>query len=137
LIHFIKKLSDKGYMKDLKRILIAEDEAVNRIYFSRVLGKEGFSVDEAANGEEAVNKALQCSYDLILMDLMMPIINGLKATEIIRNSEADLNRHTPIIALTSHSYPDDVDRCKAVGMDEFLPKPLNNRKLLDTVNKYL
>lgn len=124
-------------MENQKRILIAEDEAVNRIYFSRVLGKEGFSVDEASNGEEAVTKALHFSYDLILMDLMMPIINGLKATEIIRQSEETLNRHTPIIALTSQSYPDDIDRCKAVGMDEFLPKPLNNRKLLDTVNKYL
>ena len=124
-------------MKNKKRILLAEDEAVNRLYFSRILGKEGFCVEEAINGREAVDKALREPFDLILMDVKMPVLNGLGATVEIRTRESHINRHTPIIALTSYTLPDDMEKCKAVGMDEFLPKPLNNRKLLDTVNRFL
>jgi len=117
-----------------KRILIAEDEAVNRIYFSRILGQEGLEVEEASNGKEAVKKALETEYDLILMDLKMPLLGGLEATEAIRRAET--TRHTPIIALTSFSYPEDQARCRAAGMDDFLSKPLNNRILLDMVRRF-
>ena len=120
---------------DKMNILIAEDEAVNRIYFSRVLGKEGLSVDEASNGREAVAKALEKQYDLILMDLKMPLLGGLEATEAIRKAET--SRHTPIIALTSYSNPEDQARCRNAGMDAFLSKPLNNRQLLDMVRRYI
>jgi len=118
-----------------KTILIAEDEAVNRIYFSRILGKEGLLVDEASNGKEAVTKALEKNYDLILMDLKMPLLGGIEATVAIRKAES--SRHTPIIALTSYSYPEDQERCRVAGMDDFLSKPLNNRLLMDTVHRFL
>ena len=124
-------------MAEIKTILIAEDEAVNRIYFSRVLGKEGFTVEEAINGAEAVEKALENSYDLILMDIKMPLLSGLDATKKIRRLEGDLHRHTPIIALTSYTYPDDIQEYREAGMDDYLPKPLNNRKLLSTVHRFL
>ena len=122
-------------MKKDKWILIAEDEAVNRIYFDRILGKEGLKVDQATNGKEAVSMALENEYDLILMDLKMPLLDGIQATEAIR--EGEKSRHTPIIALTSYTYPEDRARCRMAGMDDFLPKPINNRILLDKVRKFI
>ncbi|MBI9102927.1 MAG: response regulator [Spirochaetales bacterium] len=122
-------------MEKEKCILIVEDEAVNRIYFTRVLGKVGIKVDQAANGRDAVTKALANDYDLILMDLKMPLMDGIQATEAIR--EAEESRHTPIIALTSYSYPEDQQKCRSAGMDDFLSKPINNRLLLDKVYKFL
>ncbi len=117
-----------------KYILIVEDEAVNRIYFSRILGKEGFKVEQASNGRDAVKMVLNKDYDLVLMDLKMPLLDGIEATRAIRKNES---RHTPIIALTSYSYPEDQMRCRSAGMDDFLSKPINDRLLMVKVNKYI
>ncbi len=121
-------------MKADRYILIVEDEAVNRIYFSRILGKEGFKVEQASNGRDAVKMVLNKDYDLVLMDLKMPLLNGIDATRAIRKKES---RHTPIIALTSYSYPEDQMRCRSAGMDDFLSKPINDRLLMVKVNKYI
>ena len=117
-----------------KCVLIVEDEAVNRIYFTRVIGKAGFKVEQAANGKDAVSMALKNDYALILMDLKMPLMDGIQATEAIRGAEKP--KHTPIIALTSYSYPEDQERCRSAGMDDFLSKPINNRQLLDKIRKF-
>jgi signal transduction histidine kinase/ligand-binding sensor domain-containing protein/ActR/RegA family two-component response regulator len=113
-------------------ILVCEDEGINRLYIVKFLKKQGFEVDTAVSGTQAVEKALSGTYDCILMDLGMPEIDGLEATRRIREHETasgeDAGR-IPIIALTAHTYEEDVRKCREAGMDDFVSKPINERTL--------
>jgi signal transduction histidine kinase/ActR/RegA family two-component response regulator len=115
-------------------ILVVEDDAINRMYLSSLLGKHGYQVVEAKNGEEAVALSATSSPRLILMDVGLPKLNGIEATREIRRREESANAHTPIVALTAHAYKEDRDRCISAGMDEFLTKPLNESVLLRTIS---
>lgn len=116
--------------RDPKRLLLCEDEAINRLYLSTHLESLGYIVETASDGSRAVERTKEGDIDLVLMDLGMPGISGLEATEQIRDWELREQRpRTPIIALTAHSYPDDIERCNKAGMDGFVAKPIREADL--------
>ena len=107
------------------RVLLAEDNPVNALLARAVLRRVGCTVDQAGGGEEAVTAALARPYDLILMDMRMPGMNGLEAARAIREGGC----RTPMVALTANAFADDRHACLAAGMDGFLTKPLDPKAL--------
>lgn len=115
------------------RILVAEDNLENQEIIRRRLERAGHSVTIAVNGLEAVEFAKRDRPDLILMDISMPIMSGIEATQVIRRSpEVKL---IPIIALTAHAMEGDAEKCLAVGCDAFSTKPVRFSSLLDLIDK--
>jgi signal transduction histidine kinase/CheY-like chemotaxis protein len=115
-------------------ILVAEDSAVNRHLITKVLESAGHRVWTATNGTEAAQNFQTEAFDLIFMDLEMPDIDGLAATQAIRASEAP-GLHVPIYALTAHALPSDRERCFAAGMDGFVAKPIAADEVLQLVSR--
>jgi PAS domain S-box-containing protein len=112
-------------LKDIK-ILVVEDIALNQLLMRTVLDDFGFECDIAGNGRIAIEKLQNKSYDMILMDLQMPEMNGFEATEYIRGK---MHSNIPIIALTADVTTVDVAKCKAVGMNDYIAKPVDERLL--------
>jgi CheY-like chemotaxis protein len=110
-------------------ILLAEDNAVNQRLATRMLQKRGHRVTVASNGREAVELLERSSYDLVLMDVQMPLLDGIAATTLIREREKETGVHQPIVALTAYAVKGDQDRCLAAGMDGYLPKPIRPEEL--------
>jgi PAS domain S-box-containing protein len=123
------------------RILIAEDNRVNQIVASEILAKHGFACDIVDNGRKAIAAVSSASYDLVLMDCLMPEIDGFEATRQIRKAEeanpAMPPRHTPIIALTANAINGDRERCLEAGMDDYVSKPIDPNRLIDAIQKLL
>jgi CheY-like chemotaxis protein len=115
------------------RILLAEDNPVNQRLASKLLQRRGHLVTAAASGREALERLAQEDFDVILMDVQMPDIDGLEATQAIRASERITLSRTPIIALTAHTMKMDRERCLSAGMDAFITKPLDAVQFLTTV----
>ena len=115
--------------KDIK-VLVVEDMALNQLLMKTLLDDYGFERDMAANGKIAIEKLETKSYDIILMDLQMPEMNGFEATDYIRNT---LQSQIPIIALTADVTTVDVARCKAVGMNDYIAKPIDERLLYSKI----
>jgi signal transduction histidine kinase/CheY-like chemotaxis protein len=111
------------------RILVAEDNAVNRLLVTSLLRKRGHTIVTAVNGREAVAAVTKDLFDIVLMDVQMPEMDGLEATAAIRKLEAVTGAHVPIIALTAHAMKGDREICLAAGMDEYLSKPINPTQL--------
>lgn len=107
-----------------RRILLVEDNAVNQIVARRLLEKMGHQVTLAADGEEAVAAVLENRFDLVLMDIQMPNVDGYEATRRIRASESPDALRLPIIALTAHAMKGEDERCREAGMDGHLSKPI-------------
>jgi CheY-like chemotaxis protein len=105
------------------RILVAEDNDVNLLLIHRLLEKGGHTVESVQNGLAALDRAARAAYDVILMDVQMPLMDGLTATRRIRESEN--GRRTPIVALTAHALETERERCLASGMDAVLTKPFD------------
>ncbi len=103
-------------------VLVAEDGLANRVLARGLLTRDGHNVTLAEDGRRAVSRLLVAPYDLVLMDVDMPVLDGLAATRTIRRQEQILGRHTPVIALTSLANEAE---CRAAGMDAFLSKPLD------------
>ena len=128
----IEKVVSELEVKDLyedvgtPKVLVVEDIALNQLLMKTLLDDFGFENDIAGNGKDAVEKLQQKSYDIILMDLHMPVMNGFEATEYIRKEMKSL---IPIIALTADVTTSDLKRCKAVGMNDYISKPLDERLL--------
>ncbi|WP_051434755.1 ATP-binding protein [Desulfonatronum lacustre] len=117
------------------RILVVEDEAVNRFLASHFLTNKGHAVTQAINGREAVTFCQEQGFDLILMDISMPVMDGLQATQAIRESRDFMVRpDIPIIALTGHVLPGDRERFLASGMDGYLGKPIDVPLLFEEIN---
>ena len=115
------------------RILVAEDSLINQALIKRLLEKWGHTPLIAENGTDAL-ALLDCGqFELILMDLQMPEINGFEATATIRQKERGTDRHIPIIALTAHALKGDRERCIEAGMDDYVSKPIESQKLFDAV----
>ena len=116
-------------VKNIK-VLVVEDIALNQLLMKTLLDDFGFERDIAANGKIAIEKLRNKTYDLILMDLQMPEMNGFEATEHIRNT---MNSQVPIIALTADVTTVDLAKCKAVGMNDYIAKPVDERLLFSKI----
>jgi signal transduction histidine kinase/DNA-binding response OmpR family regulator len=111
------------------RILLAEDNATNQAIVCGVLGRRGHRVEVAVNGRRALEKIEAGNFDLVLMDVQMPELDGLEATALIRNREKAAGSHIPIIAMTAHALKGDRERCLEAGMDGYVSKPINIKEL--------
>jgi signal transduction histidine kinase/ActR/RegA family two-component response regulator len=116
------------------RILLAEDNPVNQKVAARMMEKRGYLVTVVANGREAIEAHERQRFDLILMDVQMPELDGLEATRRIREREQTTGEHVPILALTAHAMLSDRERCLAAGMDEYLSKPFQSEDLAQAVD---
>jgi signal transduction histidine kinase/DNA-binding response OmpR family regulator len=119
------------------RVLIAEDNAVNQRLASRMLEKRGHRVTVTGNGLEAVEALANRNFDLVLMDIQMPEMDGYEATAEIRRREERDGTHLPIIALTANAMKGDRERCLAAGMDGYLSKPITPQELDELLETYL
>ena len=118
------------------RFLVAEDNAINLQLISSILEESGASVTEVKNGREAIDQLSQSAFDLIIMDLHMPVMDGQEATKIIRSMESE-RRHTPILALTADVLPEHRELSFKAGIDEYLEKPINELQLWSIIHKLL
>ncbi len=116
------------------KILVVEDIPLNQLLMKTLLEDFGFEMDIAGNGRIAIEKLNHNTYDIILMDLQMPEMNGFEATEFIRTK---MNSQIPIIALTADVTTVDVEKCKAVGMNDYISKPIDDKLLYTKIVKYL
>jgi len=125
------------------RILVVEDNPVNRTMALRILERAGHEVVLALNGQEALDAvavvdpaSAGAGFDVVLMDVQMPVLNGLEATAQIREGERRTGRHVPIVAMTAHAMRGDRERCLAAGMDGYLVKPVRAEELIAAVEEY-
>jgi PAS domain S-box-containing protein len=118
------------------RILLAEDNEINRRIAMHILEKAGYRVEAVPNGRTAVEAMAQSSFDLVLMDVQMPEMDGLEATTMIRRLEG-ASRHVPIIAMTASATAGDRQRCLGVGMDDYISKPVRREQLLKAIHSWV
>jgi CheY-like chemotaxis protein len=118
------------------RILVAEDNAVNQLVMTRLLEKRGHRVTLAATGREALEALAKDRYDLVFMDIQMPEMGGIEATEAIRASEKSHDTHLLVIALTADAMKGDRERYLAAGMDDYLAKPIGSHELDEVLSRY-
>ena len=116
------------------RVLLAEDDPVNQHFSRIVLQRAGIDVTLVTNGRQAVDAVLEQPYDLVLMDLMMPEVDGLTATGEIRRREVERQFRVPILAMTASVSVEDRKRCEEIGMDGFLQKPLNLDRVAENID---
>jgi CheY-like chemotaxis protein len=117
-----------------KKILVVEDMPLNQLLIKIILMDFDFEVEMANNGKLAIEKLETETYDIILMDLQMPIMNGFEATEYIRQ---EMKSNIPIIALTADVTSVDVEKCKTLGMNDYISKPIDEKLLLSKINECL
>jgi CheY-like chemotaxis protein len=115
------------------QILLVEDNAVNQQLAVRLLEKRGHIVTVASNGREALDFLKQSKFDLALMDVQMPVMDGFETTAAIRKQEAVSGNHLPVIAMTAHAMQGDRERCLAAGMDAYISKPIQADELIEMV----
>jgi len=116
------------------RVLVVEDNSINRLVVREMLAHDGHTVEEAHDGEEGVAMAQRGSYDLILMDISMPVLDGVEATRMIRAAE-EPGRHVPIVALTAHALPGEIERFREARLDDVLIKPISRRSLAEILTR--
>jgi CheY-like chemotaxis protein len=119
------------------RVLLAEDNAINQTIAVRVLEKGSHAVTVAENGQAALNACSTPSFDLILMDIQIPGMDGLEATAAIRKKEISTGAHMPIIAMTAHALKGDRERCLAAGMDGYVSKPIRTAELFAAIESVM
>jgi two-component system, sensor histidine kinase and response regulator len=115
------------------RVLVAEDNPTNQKLVSALLEQQGHNVSLVSNGRQAIERAAQDRFDLILMDVQMPEMSGLEATAIIREAERGTERHIPIVALTARAMAGDREQCLAAGMDAYVSKPVRADELFAAI----
>src|SRR5262249_44544832 len=118
-------------------VLLAEDNPVNRMVATRLLESRGHQVFSVSNGQEALEAIKGTSFDLVLMDCQMPVMDGFRASMLVREYEATHGiRRTPIVALTANALAGDRERCMEVGMDDYLSKPVRPESLDAALQKW-
>lgn len=117
-------------------ILVAEDQIINRKIVIQLLEKKGWIVKAVENGKIAYETATTQRFDMILMDVQMPEMDGFDATRNIRIAEKDKSYHTPIVAMTAHAMIGDKEKCLAAGMDYYITKPVNPNELYETIERF-
>lgn len=121
----------------IKKILLAEDDVVSRNMVTIMLKQKGFEVVTAENGIEAVSAFEKSKFDLILMDVNMPYMDGYSATVSIREKEKERNYRTPIIAMTAYALKGDREKCLEFGMDDYISKPISLNQAIDIIEKHI
>lgn len=111
------------------QVLVAEDNVVNQIVARRLLEKQGFRVEVVCNGKEALQALQRRRYDLVLMDVQMPEMDGVEATRAFRQTEQSSGARVPIVALTADQAPENRQRCLEAGMDGYILKPIDMKAL--------
>jgi CheY-like chemotaxis protein len=119
------------------RVLLAEDNALNQTLAVRLLEKRGYSVTVAGDGRAAVEAFEKGQFDVVLMDIQMPGMDGFEATAAIRAKEKLTGGHVPIIAMTAHALKGDQERCLSAGMDGYVSKPIRTSELFSTIENLL
>ncbi len=123
---------------DSLNVLVVEDNDLNAKFAEAILKRLNFNIDFATNGRICIEKFLENDYDLILMDIQMPVMNGLDATVEIRKLEQQLEveHRIPIIAITAFAFEHDKQNCLDAGMDDYLTKPYRPQDLIDIIKIY-
>ena len=121
----------------IPRLLLAEDDPTIRALLGLLFKRSHYNIDFAEDGRKAVEMWEQGGYDLVLMDVQMPQLNGFEATSIIRDQEQAKGSHTPIVAMTAHAGKEDEDRCLAAGMDAYISKPIDFQKSLQVIGNII
>jgi CheY-like chemotaxis protein len=135
---FVTRYTISEARKRKVRILIAEDNIINQKLALRLIEKFGYHADAVANGREALQALESIPYDLVLMDVQMPEMDGIEATRIIRDLQSRvLNHRIPIIAMTAYAMTGDRELCLKAGMNDYVSKPIHPQKLLETVEKQI
>jgi CheY-like chemotaxis protein len=120
------------------RLLLAEDNPINQQVAVQMLGKLGYQVTAVDTGQAVLEALAQANYDAVLMDCQMPVMDGLAATEAIRQQEqAEGRRRLPIIAVTANAMASDREQCLAAGMDDFLSKPFRREQLREMLERWV
>jgi CheY-like chemotaxis protein len=120
------------------RILLVEDNETNQKLALHLLSRFGFDTDAVNNGREALVRLATVAYDLVLMDIQMPVMDGLEATVAIRNPDSEvLNHNVPIIAMTAYAMKGDREKCLRSGMNDYISKPVNPKLLLETIERFI
>lgn len=119
------------------RILVAEDNYINQKLIRKLLNKKGYDTLIVDDGKKAVDLYDQNNYDVILMDIQMPVMDGYQATAYIREKEKLTGDHIPIIGITAFAMESDRQRCFRIGMDDYLSKPFNRDDFYDVIEKHL
>jgi len=119
------------------RILLAEDNAINRKLATSLIQKRGHEVVQAENGLKALDYYKQGGFDLIIMDVQMPVMDGLEATHEIREFEKSSGTHIPIIAMTAHAMAGDREKCLEAGMDDYISKPIKPERLFNAIHSII
>jgi CheY-like chemotaxis protein len=132
----LDSLQGAGDAAEALSVLVAEDNLVNQRLIARLLEKRGHRVAIVANGREALSALQEERYDLVLMDVQMPEMDGMEATTIIRDKEKLSGVHQVVIALTAHAMKGDQERCLAAGMDAYLTKPIRPQELDELLVNY-
>jgi two-component system sensor histidine kinase/response regulator len=118
------------------KILLVDDDELSRRMMELLLSGEGYNYNTASNGKEAVSAVQSQSFDIVLMDLQMPIMDGFEATRKIRAWEAE-KKHTPIVALTAMLFDHEIQNCLSIGMDGCIEKPFNTEQLFQLIEFYV
>jgi CheY-like chemotaxis protein/HPt (histidine-containing phosphotransfer) domain-containing protein len=130
-------LQSESIQRQSLSILLAEDNRINQQVATRLLERMGHSVVIANHGLDALSLWSSRGFDLILMDIQMPEMDGLTATKRIREEEREIQTHIPIIAMTAHAMKGDRERCIEAGMDEYLTKPINPRRVEEAIERVM
>jgi CheY-like chemotaxis protein len=114
-------------------VLVAEDDRINQRVTQRLLENLGYSPEIVSNGKLAFERAMEKRFDVILMDVQMPEMDGITAVKKIREAEGPKGIHTPVIALTAHAMKGDIDACLAAGMDDYIAKPVRPDQIKSSI----
>ena len=133
----VDEADENSFVLKGANVLLAEDEPISGALTEKLLQQVGVQVTMVENGKKAVEETEKGGYQVVLMDVQMPVMDGLTATQVIRARERQRGGHQSILALTAHAMQGDREKCLQAGMDDYLPKPINKDQLFDMLSKYL